>query len=267
LSFTQPLTATEHPTPGAAAAATPTEKPIARPASEFFFAVPAGNATLEFPLPGSIPDEHIQIPVGRQTPPALSVPVITEPEVFESEIMASVLCPAPISEWTESQESALAEFIDWPSIASEWISSGEIEELIKPKMQPAGALPLGLFSPTASVPTPAPFSSGELSAIPPLERQNFWLNVNAELVIYGATAPDAKVTIAGRQIRLRQDGTFSYRFALPDGSYPLPITAVSQQGDLRQAELDFYRGTSYSGEVGAQPQDPALKPPLPQNVS
>jgi len=44
------------------------------------------------------------------------------------------------------------------------------------------------------------------------------------LVIYGATDPTASVTIGERRIRLRPDGSFSYRFALPDGNYQLPIT-------------------------------------------
>jgi hypothetical protein len=94
------------------------------------------------------------------------------------------------------------------------------------------------------------------------ERKGFWFNVNAELVIYGATEPSAQVTLGGRPIRLRPDGTFSFRFALPDGQYELPAVAVSEDGtDRRQAELAFSRSTVYSGEVGAHPQDRQLKPP------
>ncbi|HWI57015.1 MAG TPA: hypothetical protein VNZ22_07300, partial [Bacillota bacterium] len=59
----------------------------------------------------------------------------------------------------------------------------------------------------------------------------------------------------------------SYRFALPDGQYALPIAAISVDGEVRRAELDFHRGTQYSGEVGAHPQDPALRPPRVENVS
>jgi hypothetical protein len=76
------------------------------------------------------------------------------------------------------------------------------------------------------------------------------------------------VTIGGRQIRLRQDGSFSYRFALPDGHYELPAVATSADGtDSREAALEFKRGTAYRGDVGRHPQDPALKPPLVANVS
>jgi hypothetical protein len=91
--------------------------------------------------------------------------------------------------------------------------------------------------------------------------------VNAELVIYGATEPDARVSIGGRTIRLRPDGTFSYRFSLPDGQYALPATAVAVHGETRHAELRFQRATRYEGEVGAHPQDPTLKPPAAENLA
>jgi hypothetical protein len=73
--------------------------------------------------------------------------------------------------------------------------------------------------------------------------EKFWFNINAELVLYGATEPDAEVAIAGEPIRLRPDGTFSYRFALPDGDYDLLATAISAHNDLRQVRLQFSRRT------------------------
>lgn len=60
----------------------------------------------------------------------------------------------------------------------------------------------------------------------PKERK-FWLLVDCELIVYGATEPDAKVTIQGRDIKLRPDGTFTLRFALPDGKQVIPVRAVS----------------------------------------
>jgi hypothetical protein len=97
-------------------------------------------------------------------------------------------------------------------------------------------------------------------------RRDFWFNVNAELIVYGATEPTARVTIGGREIKLRPDGTFSYRFALPDGQFDLPAEAVSVDDDRRRAELRFSRKTKYQGEVGAHPQDPRLKIPAAENV-
>jgi hypothetical protein len=44
--------------------------------------------------------------------------------------------------------------------------------------------------------------------------------------------------------------------------------AVSADGtDGRGAELKFSRETQYAGEVGAHPQDPSLKAPLPDSLS
>jgi hypothetical protein len=94
----------------------------------------------------------------------------------------------------------------------------EITELIwrklMAKISSAGA---AVFS----LPTSPPSAFSNVSSpVPTAERKNdFWFNVNAELVVYGATEPDATVTIGGRMIKLRPDGSFSYRFALPDGAY------------------------------------------------
>src|SRR6185503_14542274 len=107
---------------------------------------------------------------------------------------------------------------------------------------------------------PAP-SSLELAQRPRAQK-GFWFKVNAEVIIYGSTEPDAHVSIGGRPIRLRADGSFSYRFALPDGAYELPVVAIAQdRHDGRAAELRFSRATQYSGDVGTHPQDPALKTP------
>ena len=97
--------------------------------------------------------------------------------------------------------------------------------------------------------------------------KGFWFNVNAELIVYGATEPTAKVTLGGHEIKLRADGSFSFHFALPDGKYDLPAVAVSADNtEARAADLKFNRETEYIGDVGAHPQDPALKPPLSENI-
>lgn len=63
--------------------------------------------------------------------------------------------------------------------------------------------------------------------LPRAKERNFWLMVDCELIVYGATEPDAKVTVQGKPIRLRPDGTFTLRFALPDGKQTIPVNAVS----------------------------------------
>jgi hypothetical protein len=64
---------------------------------------------------------------------------------------------------------------------------------------------------------------------PPRQRK-FWMVLNTELIVYGATEPDARVTIQGEPISLRPDGTFSLRFALPDGIQQIPAVASSADG-------------------------------------
>ncbi|MCX5704280.1 MAG: DUF4912 domain-containing protein [Candidatus Omnitrophica bacterium] len=74
-------------------------------------------------------------------------------------------------------------------------------------------------------------SPGMASMASPVKKvpreKKFWLVVNTELIVYGATEPDAKVTVQGREINLRPDGTFSLRFALPDGEQVIPVKAAS----------------------------------------
>lgn len=65
----------------------------------------------------------------------------------------------------------------------------------------------------------------------PQEALPFWLVVDCELIVYGATEPDARVTVQGRPISLRRDGTFTLRFALPDGKQDIPVVATSAKID------------------------------------
>lgn len=91
--------------------------------------------------------------------------------------------------------------------------------------------------------------------------RGFFMHVNAEVIFYGGTHPDAKVTIDGKPIALRPDGTFRYHFVFPDGTYEIPIVATSPDGvETRSAMLRFERGTAREGEVGATAQPPISEP-------
>ncbi len=59
------------------------------------------------------------------------------------------------------------------------------------------------------------------------KKRGFWFTLDTELIVYGATEPNAKVTLQGKPLNLRSDGTFSLRFALPDGEQVIPVTATS----------------------------------------
>ncbi len=59
------------------------------------------------------------------------------------------------------------------------------------------------------------------------KERKFWMMVNTELIVYGATEPDASVFVQDKQINLRHDGTFTLRFALPDGKQVIGVKGIS----------------------------------------
>jgi uncharacterized protein len=63
------------------------------------------------------------------------------------------------------------------------------------------------------------------------EAGRFRLQVWTELVLYGETEPDAQVTVQGNPVELRPDGTFTLRFAMPDGEQVIPVRAISAKQD------------------------------------
>lgn len=74
-------------------------------------------------------------------------------------------------------------------------------------------------------------SPGLASMVSPVKKRpkerKFWMMVDCELIVYGATEPDAKVTVQGKPVQLRPDGSFTFRYALPDGEQIVPVKAVS----------------------------------------
>lgn len=123
-------------------------------------------------------------------------------------------------------------------IDEEWMV---VDETFDRLYQAAGASELGRASEAITKfmlkRVRADVSSGGLASMGseggrPRERrpEDFWLVVNTELIVYGATEPDAAVTVQGQPIRLNPDGTFSVRYALPDGKQTIPVKAVNAAG-------------------------------------
>ena len=208
---------------------------------------------------------------------ALETPRI-EREAEPIQMVEPVLRFEPVPEWTPEQERALADATHTDEEHRVWVDSVEIIEMVRHQLAeavssieaaakgPRRQQDVGVSSAPSS---PSEGLGGVSSPVGGVGKpgKGFWFNVNAELVIYGATERDATVTIGGRKIKLRPDGSFSFRFALPDGQYPLPVVAVSaDQTDGRAAELKFARATEYHGDVGAHPQDAALKSPEAANL-
>ena len=95
-------------------------------------------------------------------------------------------------------------------------SSLELKQLFEERLR----RPLG---------SPAISSMGSGAWLPGRQRK-FWFQLDAELIVYGATEPNARVTLQGEPVKLRSDGTFTMRFSLPDSRQIIPAVAVSPDG-------------------------------------
>ncbi|NEQ69125.1 MAG: DUF4912 domain-containing protein [Symploca sp. SIO1B1] len=85
---------------------------------------------------------------------------------------------------------------------------------------------------------------GFSASMPPMRPRKFWLVADAELIVYGATEPDAKVTIGGRPVQLNPDGTFRFQMSFQDGLIDYPIMAVAADGEqTRSIQMKFHRET------------------------
>ncbi len=91
--------------------------------------------------------------------------------------------------------------------------------------------------------------------------RKFFMHVNAEVIFYGGTDPQASVTVDGKPIKLAPDGSFRYHFIFPDGEFEIPIVATSPDGlETRKAFLRFERDTSKVGGVDDTAQPPLGEP-------
>jgi hypothetical protein len=62
----------------------------------------------------------------------------------------------------------------------------------------------------------------------------FQLEIDAEMIVYGATQPDAYVTLQGEPVKVQADGTFRVRVDMPNKRQVLPIVASLPDGSARQ---------------------------------
>jgi hypothetical protein len=88
-------------------------------------------------------------------------------------------------------------------------------------------------------------------------RRDFEFAVDAEMIIYGATRPDAHVQLAGEPVKLRNDGTFTVRLAMPDRRQVLPVVASSGDGmEQRTIVLAIERNTKVMEPYVRDPNAP-----------
>ncbi len=87
-------------------------------------------------------------------------------------------------------------------------------------------------------------------------QRSFWLVADAELIVYGATDPAARLTIGSEDVPLSADGTFRVQVPFRDGQQLYPIEAVAADGEQkRNITLEFNRSTP---EDNSNPADKAI---------
>ena len=70
------------------------------------------------------------------------------------------------------------------------------------------------------------------------------LVVDAALVVFGRTQPDARVTISGDPVRIHPDGSFTVKLAMPDRRQVIPVVASTPDGsEQRTVVLAVERNT------------------------
>lgn len=85
-----------------------------------------------------------------------------------------------------------------------------------------------------SLPSSLAVSSFRLQPQKGVGEKDFWLKADTELIVYGSTERGAILTVQGKRVNLREDGSFSLRFSLPDGVIDIPIEARSPDKKMKK---------------------------------
>ena len=86
-------------------------------------------------------------------------------------------------------------------------------------------------------------SASGVGGVAPRQRA-FWLVADAELIVYGATDPSARLSIGGEEVPLTPEGTFRIQVPFRDGQQVYPIEAVAIDGEQKRSiTLEFRRAT------------------------
>jgi hypothetical protein len=93
---------------------------------------------------------------------------------------------------------------------------------------------------------PAVISLGTGGLAPLGKSAEFGFEVDADLIVYGRTAPNSRVCLQNQPVTLRPDGSFTVRFPLPDSRQVIRCTAKSPDGgEERMIVLGLERNTRH----------------------
>lgn len=185
---------------------------------EGWFDIDVNDAARNWYVNGGRPGASFEIQIGLKAPDGRFVPLARSNRVHAPRDRMSDILDEEWMSLAEEYEQMYALSGGYRALGA---SSAELRELLARRLEEmmgSGAVSsFGVSSFGASGAYPA---MGE-------RRRGFWFVLGTELIVYGASDPSATVTCQGRPVALRPDGTFTLRFALPDGTQLIPCAATS----------------------------------------
>jgi hypothetical protein len=159
---------------------------------------------------------------------------------------------APLPQPVSPADNGLHERL-YQTATSGWRRLGRGSEAFHELEESAGEH--GLLNASGVGPWASGRSESGIGGVPARQR-SFWLVADAELIVYGATDPSAKLSIGGEEVPLSSDGTFRIQVPFRDGQQVYPIEAVAADGEQkRNITLAFDRNTP---EDNSNPSDQAV---------
>ncbi|MDM7952240.1 MAG: DUF4912 domain-containing protein [Cyanobium sp. CZS 25K] len=190
--------------------------------------------------------------------PVLDSPALTMPDPFVAFSLPPSGDASPATAPFREIHNDLHERL-YQSATSPWRRLGRGSEAFHEFDSAAGLEGGGLYSDSGA----GPWASGRnasgsgIGGVAPRQR-SFWLVADAELIVYGATDPAARLSIGGEEVPLSADGTFRVQVPFRDGQQLYPIEAVAADGEQKRSITMEFRRTTPEAKVNspdeAQPE-------------
>jgi len=177
--------------------------------------------------------------------PDLDGPALTTPDPFVAFSMPPASEPAPGAVPAREIVNDLHERL-YQSATSPWRRLGRGSEAFHEMDSAAGLAGGGEFSASGAGPWASGRSGSGIGGVAPRQR-SFWLVADAELIVYGATDPSARLSIGGEVVPLSADGTFRLQVPFRDGQQLYPIEALAADGEQKRSiTMEFRRTTPHA---------------------
>jgi hypothetical protein len=217
--------------------------------------VPVDNHATEWYLPVPLSDRDYRVELGYRKlgggwislgfSAVARVPALHPSEQILDQFVPFSLdvAPSPLPAPVDASDSGLHERLYQTATTVRWKSFGRGSEAFHElEGSGEGQLGAGLSDSGVGLWASGRNESGAGGVAP--RQRSFWLVADAELIVYGATDPAAKLTIGDEEVPLSPDGTFRVQVPFRDGQQIYAIQAVAADGEQkRNITLQFERST------------------------